>query len=105
MKESKQNAIILAIVLSLVVGVIVLGYLVTPEPIDGKVRVGDVWEHYGTGDPFIKEDIYNRRVIGVKKDFVQYIEDDRDTLSRRINVFKFNSEKIISHVHKKKDSI
>jgi len=104
MKESKQNAIILSVVLSLVVGVIVLGYLITPE-VDGKVRVGDIWEHYGTGDPFIKEEIYTRRVIGVKKDFVQYIEDDRDTLSRRINVFKFNSEKIISHVHKKKDSI
>ena len=101
-KDTVGPTLVISIIL--VFGVILLGYWMVPEPVDDTPRVGDVWEHYGTGDPFIEEEVYTRRIIGVKKGFIQYIENDRDTLSRRVNVFKFNSEKILSHAHKK-DSI
>ena len=101
-KESKDNTttvVILAILL--VLGMIIAGLYISPEPVDKKPRVGDVWEHYGTGDPFNKNEIYTRQVIAIKSGYVQFIENDRDTLSRIESVFKYNSTKISSKLKKR----
>lgn len=102
-RYDRGNGLVLIITLVIVFGLVSLGYILIDEPIDNTPRVGDIWEHYETGDPFIKNGITVRRIIGVNNGYVQYIEDDRDTISKQIYVFKYDSQKISSNV--KKDSI
>jgi hypothetical protein len=90
---------ILIIALVIVLIIIPVGYWLAPEPVDNEVRVGDVWEYYAVGDPSIL--VHTRRVIGVKNNYIQFIQDDRDTLSQIKIEFKHDSEKISSNTIKK----
>jgi hypothetical protein len=78
-----------------------LGFWVTPEPLDKTPMIGDVWEFYGTGDPFKADETYIREVLSIEKGYVQFVENRSDTLSRRIPVFMFNSELISREIPKK----
>lgn len=58
------------------------------------VNVGDVWVNYKNGNPFTKEDERNRRVISVKFGYIQYIRNDKDTLSLSEAEFLIQSHRI-----------
>ena len=47
-----------------------------------QLGVGQTWIYTMNGDdPFKDESVYNQRVIAISSDYVQYIQNDRDTLS------------------------
>jgi hypothetical protein len=85
----------------LIFGMVTLGFWISPEPLDKTPRLGDVWEFYGTGNPFKEDEKYTREVIKIEKGYIQFIENRSDTLSRRIPVFIFNSELISRKTPKK----
>lgn len=94
---NENKILIFALVIVLII--IPIGYWLVPEPIDNKVRVGDVWEYYAVGDPSIL--VHTRRVIGVKNNYIQFIQNDIDTLSQVTIEFKHDSKKLSSNTQKK----
>ena len=102
-RENKSNSIIFGLGLLIAITCAIIGITLSASSNNAKnsPEVGDIWKHYATGDPFIEEDIYTWEVIDIKRGFVKYIENDIDTLSESILVFKFNSEKIYNKLNKK----
>jgi len=89
-----NSSLLLSVTILIILVLAIVGLLLIPASIDKTPMVGDTWEFYGTGDPFNKDETYTRKVIGVKQNYVQFIENRKDTLTRTIPVFMFNSELI-----------
>ena len=99
-----ETGLVIGIGILLAIIMTIAASILRPEPTDDIPRIGDIWEHYGTGDPFKSEEVSTRRILDIKFGYVQYVEDDRDTLSRLIPIFKYNSIKLENNIIKK-DSI
>jgi len=85
---------IMGIAILVVMGIISLGFWLTPEPIDTTPRVGDTWEFYATGDPFNEKGKYRREIINIQGEYIQFIENRKDTLIRIRYVFDKNHKLI-----------
>lgn len=87
--------------LFVIVGIILITLVVTSimvkeyEASKNEVKVGDVWETYVNANPFIKDDYRLRRVLSVKRDYIQYILNGKDTVSSSKEEFLKNSERLI----------
>jgi hypothetical protein len=84
--QDVKFAWVVGIAITFVMGLAVLGIYLSPEHVDESPKVGDVWEYYSSGKPFNKEGIYLREVIDIKKGYVQFVENERDTLSPKITL-------------------
>jgi hypothetical protein len=84
----------LGIAIMVVIAMVLLGFWLTPKAIDTTPRVGDTWEFYGTGDPFNEKEKYTRVIIGIQGEYIQFIENRKDTLTRVRSLFEHDSKLI-----------
>ena len=85
---------VMGIAIVIVIVIISIGHLVAPDPIDTTPRVGDIWEFYGTGDPFNDKEKYTREIINIQGEYIKFIENRKDTLTRVRHMFEYNSKLI-----------
>jgi len=87
---------LLIMIIIIIFIVIISGLLLKPSKttIKNTINIGDVWEFYENGNPFMKNKILTRRVINIKMGYVEYVENNKDTLSVRDSIFLINSSKI-----------
>ena len=93
-RKPVREGLLLVVVILLILTAIAIGsQMKSKEEQLKNIKVGQVWEHYTHGDPFIKKDERVRKVIGVKMGYVQFIEGNKDTISLPEHSFRFNSIK------------
>ena len=60
---------------------------------EDKIKVGQTWKLVlGEKNPYKKPTIYYNRVIDIQGDYVQYIQDGKDTLSDSKRWFLISAE-------------
>ena len=78
----------------LVFGLILLGFHLKEKPVDNRPMVGDIWEYYGSGDPFTHKEVNVKRIIDKKQGYIQYVLNEKDTLSEIERLFLQNSKRL-----------
>jgi len=87
---------LLLIVFGILVILLGTGLYIQSIPEKLPVMVGETWEHYRSGNPFDGSDgnYKVRVVIGTKMGYIQFIQNEKDTLSLPQVLFLNNSNKI-----------
>jgi hypothetical protein len=58
-----------------------------------SMKVGQVWKHtYDENNPYKETIIYYHKIISINGDYILYIENNKDTLSSKKNLFILNSD-------------
>ena len=68
-------------------------FLCSCDSKENSIKVGQTWLYItNEKNPFKKKNFYYQRVTAIKGDYVQYIENEKDTFSYSKSVFVIGNE-------------
>jgi len=92
MKQRKQNAILVFFIYPILLVIMFLGAFIWELQ---SINVGDVWvEYYNADNPYDQLDSVVLEVIDIQNDWVLVIKNNKDTMSLKKHMVKYNAVKI-----------
>lgn len=94
-KKDKPSIGVVVIVLVLLIYIVsLIGVSLTEEETDNKFNVGDTWVYYTSDNPFHPDGPKYRKIIKIDRNYIQFIENEKDTLVLTSHNFLLWCEKV-----------